>query len=154
MGVSAGREVDVCVVGLGPTGRALAHRAVRAGLSVTAVDPRPERLWPPTFSCWVDELPEWLPSTAIATTIPAPTVWTETEHRIDRPYCVLSKPGLHAALALDDATVVPGRATRVDAHEVELADGTVHPAAAGFAHPGVAGQHHTDVLRTGQCRAD
>ncbi|MGY5281167.1 lycopene cyclase family protein [Nocardia gipuzkoensis] len=132
MGVSAGREVDVCVVGLGPTGRALAHRAMRAGLSVTAVDPRPDRLWPPTFSCWVDELPEWLPSTAIATTIPAPTVWTETEHRIDRPYCVLSKPGLHAALALDDATVVPGRATRVDAHEVELADGTVHRAAAVF----------------------
>ncbi|MBF6341593.1 lycopene cyclase [Nocardia abscessus] len=132
MGVSAGREVDVCVVGLGPTGRALAHRATRAGLSVTAIDPRPERLWPPTFSCWVDELPEWLPSTAVATTIPAPTVWTGTEHRIDRPYCVLSKPGLHAALALDDATVVPGRATRVDAHEVELADGTVHRAAAVF----------------------
>ncbi|MGK8485777.1 lycopene cyclase family protein [Nocardia asiatica] len=132
MGVSAGREVDVCVVGLGPTGRALAHRAMRAGLSVTAVDPRPDRLWPPTFSCWVDELPQWLPATALATTIPAPTVWTKTEHRIDRPYCVLSKPGLHAALALDDATVVPGRATRVDAHEVELADGTVHRAAAVF----------------------
>ncbi|MGK8504450.1 lycopene cyclase family protein [Nocardia asiatica] len=132
MGVSAGREVDVCVVGLGPTGRALAYRAMRAGLSVTAVDPRPDRLWPPTFSCWVDELPQWLPATALATTIPAPTVWTKTEHRIDRPYCVLSKPGLHAALALDDATVVPGRATRVDAHEVELADGTVHRAAAVF----------------------
>ncbi|WP_280493251.1 lycopene cyclase family protein [Nocardia asiatica] len=132
MGVSAGREVDVCVVGLGPTGRALAHRAMRAGLSVTAVDPRPDRLWPPTFSCWVDELPQWLPATALATTIPAPTVWTKTEHRIDRPYCVLSKPGLRAALALDDATVVPGRATRVDGHEVELADGTVHRAAAVF----------------------
>ncbi|MEU6831103.1 lycopene cyclase family protein [Nocardia beijingensis] len=132
MGVSADRQVDVCVVGLGPTGRALAHRAMRAGLSVTAIDPRPERLWPPTFSCWVDELPRWLPATAIATTIPAPTVWTKTEHRIDRPYCVLSKPGLRAALPLDDATVVTGRATRVDAHEVELADGAVHRAAAVF----------------------
>ncbi|MFI5535713.1 lycopene cyclase family protein [Nocardia sp. NPDC051900] len=132
MGVSADREVDVCVVGLGPTGRALAHRAMIAGLSVTAIDPRPERLWPPTFSCWVDELPQWLPSTAVATTIPAPRVWTKTEHRIDRPYCVLSKPGLRAVLPLDDATVVAGRATRVDAHEVELADGTVHRAAAVF----------------------
>ncbi|MBF6192821.1 lycopene cyclase family protein [Nocardia implantans] len=132
MGVSADREVDVCVVGLGPTGRALAHRAMNAGLSVTAIDPRPERLWPPTFSCWVDELPRWLPATAIATTIPAPTVWTKTEHRIERPYCVLSKPGLRAALPLDDATVVAGRATRVDAHEVELADGAVHRAAAVF----------------------
>ncbi|MER7454549.1 lycopene cyclase family protein [Nocardia beijingensis] len=132
MGVSADREVDVCVVGLGPTGRALAHRVMRAGLSVTAIDPRPERLWPPTFSCWVDELPPWLPATAIATTIPAPTVWTKTEHRIDRPYCVLSKPGLRAALPLDDATVVTGRATRVDAHEVELTDGAVHRAAVVF----------------------
>ncbi|MGV9334063.1 lycopene cyclase family protein [Nocardia sp. NPDC003726] len=132
MGVSADREVDVCVVGLGPTGRALAHRAMNAGLSVSAIDPRPERLWPPTFSCWVDELPRWLPATAIATTIPAPTVWTKTEHRIERPYCVLSKPGLRAALPLDDATVVAGRATRVDAHEVELADGAVHRAATVF----------------------
>ncbi|WP_039795387.1 lycopene cyclase family protein [Nocardia araoensis] len=132
MGVSGDREVDVCVVGLGPTGRALAHRAMVAGLSVTAIDPRPDRLWPPTFSCWVDELPQWLPPTAIATTIPAPTVWTKTEHRIDRPYCVLSKPGLRTALPLDDATVVAGRATRVDAHEVELTDGTVHRAAAVF----------------------
>ncbi|MEV6324241.1 lycopene cyclase family protein [Nocardia sp. NPDC051787] len=132
MGVSAVQEVDVCVVGLGPAGRALAHRALRAGLSVTAIDPRPDRLWPPTFSCWVDELPDWLPSSAVATTIPAPTVWTKTDHRIDRPYCVLSKPGLRAALPLDDATVVAGRATRVDAHEVELADGTVHTATAVF----------------------
>ncbi|MGO4617992.1 lycopene cyclase family protein [Nocardia sp. 2YAB30] len=132
MALSAVREVDVCVVGLGPTGRALAHRAMRAGLSVTAIDPRPDRLWPPTFSCWVDELPDWLPSGAVATTIPAPTVWTTTEHRVDRPYCVLSKSGLREALPLDDATVVAGRASRVDAHEVELADGTVHTAAMVF----------------------
>ncbi|WP_327112471.1 lycopene cyclase family protein [Nocardia sp. NBC_01730] len=132
MGLSTVREIDVCVVGLGPTGRALAHRAMRAGLSVTAIDPRPDRLWPPTFSCWVDELPDWLPPGAVATTIAAPTVWTTTEHRIDRPYCVLSKPGLHEALPLDDATVVAGRAARVDAHEVELADGTVHTAATVF----------------------
>ncbi|ONM50749.1 lycopene cyclase family protein [Nocardia donostiensis] len=124
MAVSAVRDVDVCVVGLGPAGRALAHRAMVAGLSVAAVDPRPDRLWPPTFSCWVDELPEWLPAEVIASRIPAPTVWTKTRHRIERPYCVLSKPGLHAALALDDATVHAGRATRVDAHTVELADGT------------------------------
>ncbi|MGQ4618164.1 lycopene cyclase family protein [Nocardia sp. R7R-8] len=130
MGVST--EVDVCVVGLGPTGRALAHRAMIAGLTVTAIDPRPDRLWPPTFSCWADELPHWLPHTTVATTIPAPTVWTKSVRRIDRPYCVLSKPGLRAALSLDDATVVAGRATRVGAHQVELADGAVHRAAAVF----------------------
>ncbi|MFR9752319.1 lycopene cyclase family protein [Nocardia sp. 004] len=132
MSVGTVREVDVCVVGLGPAGRALAHRALAAGLSVTAIDPRPNRLWPPTFSCWVDELPDWLPAGAIATTIPKPTVWTTTERRIDRPYCVLSKPGLRAALPLDNATVVASRATRVGAHEVELAGGAVHTAATVF----------------------
>ncbi|MFI7671198.1 lycopene cyclase family protein [Nocardia sp. NPDC049526] len=132
MGDSAVREFDLCVVGLGPTGRALAHRAVRAGFRVAAVDPRPERLWPPTFSCWIDELPEWLPSSAIAARIPKPTVWTKAEHRIDRPYCVLSKTGLRDALPLDDATVVAGRATRVETHEVELADGTPLRAATVF----------------------
>ncbi|TLF65410.1 lycopene cyclase [Nocardia asteroides NBRC 15531] len=131
-GVSVVREFDVCVVGLGPAGRGLAHRAAVAGLRVAAVDPRPERLFPPTFSCWVDELPGWLPESVIAQRIAAPTVWTKTEHRIERPYCVLSKAGLHAALALDDATVFAQRARRVDRHEVELANGRVISAATVF----------------------
>lgn len=122
--MSGQRVADLCVVGLGPTGRALAHRAVRAGMSVVAVDPRPERLWPPTFSCWVDELPDWLPREVIAQRIEAPTVWTKSAHRIERPYCVLSKPGLREALPLDDATVLTGRAASVGAHTVELNDGT------------------------------
>ncbi|MCP2317485.1 lycopene beta-cyclase [Nocardia amikacinitolerans] len=125
MSGGAVRAADLCVVGLGPTGRALAHRAMRAGLRVIAIDPRPERLFPPTYSCWVDELPEWLPPSAIGARIEAPTVWTKTEHRIPRPYCVLSKQGLYDALSLDDAEVIAARATRVDGHEVELADGTV-----------------------------
>ncbi|WP_216912058.1 lycopene cyclase family protein [Nocardia noduli] len=132
MSDSAVSDFDIAVVGLGPTGRALAHRAMLAGFRVAAVDPRPDRLWPPTFSCWVDELPRWLPAEAIAVRIPAPTVWTTTEHRIERPYCVLSKPGLHAALPLDDATVFAARATEVGAHEVELADGMKLRAATVF----------------------
>ncbi|WP_280267718.1 lycopene cyclase family protein [Nocardia wallacei] len=132
MSTPAVRDADVCVVGLGPTGRALAHRAMRAGMDVVAVDPRPERLWPPTFSCWVDELPGWLPSEAIAQRIEAPTVWTKSAHRIERPYCVLSKQGLRDALSLDEATVLAGRATSVDVHRVELNDGTAITAAAVF----------------------
>lgn len=119
------RHADICVVGLGPTGRAVAHRAMRAGFDVVAVDPRPDRLWSPTFSCWIDELPDWLPKSTIASRIPAPTVWTRTEHRIERPYCVLSKPLLFEALPLDDATVIAGRAASMDKHRVELRDGTV-----------------------------
>ncbi|QLY31776.1 lycopene cyclase family protein [Nocardia huaxiensis] len=132
----SGREVggaaDVCVVGLGPTGRALAHRAMVAGLKVVAVDPRPERLFVPTYSCWVDELPEWLPRTAIASLIERPTVWTDQELRIERQYCVLGKRQLWDALPLDDATVIAGRARTVEAHRVELADGTEVRAATVF----------------------
>ncbi|MFD7846408.1 lycopene cyclase family protein [Nocardia sp. NPDC059764] len=131
-GREVGRAADVCVVGLGPTGRALAHRAMVAGLRVVAVDPRPTRLWAPTFSCWVDELPQWLSHSAIASRIEAPAVWTTTEHRIPRPYCVLSKQGLFDALPLDDATVITGRARVVEAHRVELADGTEVRAATVF----------------------
>ncbi|WP_416567072.1 lycopene cyclase family protein [Nocardia testacea] len=120
------------MVGLGPTGRALAHRAMCAGLYVTAIDARPERLWSPTYACWVDELPQWLPSSVIAARMEAMTAWASTKHRIERPYCVLSKPGLRDALPLDDATVLAGRATRVDAHEVELADGRTIRAAVVF----------------------
>ncbi|WP_067695918.1 lycopene cyclase family protein [Nocardia jejuensis] len=132
----SGREVggaaDVCVVGLGPTGRGLAHRAMTAGLTVVAVDPRPERLWAPTYSCWVDELPEWVPEKAIASRIERPAVWTSRELRIDRAYCVLSKRGLFESLPLDDATVVRGRARTVEPHRVELADGTEVRAAVVF----------------------
>ncbi|GAB2561535.1 lycopene cyclase family protein [Nocardia heshunensis] len=131
-GREVGRAADVCVVGLGPTGRALAHRAMAAGLRVVAIDPRPTRLWAPTYSCWVDELPEWLGHNAIASRIDAPVVWTTAEHRIPRPYCVLSKQGLFDALPLDDATVVTGRARIVEAHRVELADGTEVRAATVF----------------------
>ncbi|NNH71791.1 lycopene cyclase [Nocardia uniformis] len=127
-----GKGADICVVGLGPTGRALAHRAVRAGLNVVAVDPRPERLWVPTYSCWIDELPQWLSHSAIASRIEAPVVWTKAERRIERPYCVLSKQGLWDALPLDGATVIAQRARVVDAHRVELADGTEVKAATVF----------------------
>ncbi|MBF6191361.1 lycopene cyclase [Nocardia beijingensis] len=125
-------KVDICVVGLGPAGRALAHRAMRAGLTVAAVDPRPDRLWPPTFGCWVDELPSWLPATVIATRITQPVVWTTRRHRIDREYCVLSKPGLRSALPLDDAHILAARATRVEPHRVELSDGSAITAATVF----------------------
>lgn len=122
-------EFDICVVGLGPSGRALAHRATVAGLRVAAVDPRPDRLWTPTYACWIDELPDWLPLAVIATRIRTPTVWTDEEHRIERPYCVLSKTGLRDALPIDAATVYAGRARRIEAHTVELAAGKVIRAA-------------------------
>ena len=46
--VTAATTFDVAVVGLGPAGRALASRCAARGLSVLAVDPRPEAVWAPT----------------------------------------------------------------------------------------------------------
>ncbi|MFH5207380.1 lycopene cyclase family protein [Antrihabitans sp. NCIMB 15449] len=117
------RRVDVCVVGLGPTGRALAHRSAQAGLRVAAVDPRPDRIWTPTYSAWLDELPSWLPPSVVASRIEAPTVWTTTERKIERPYVVLSKPRLFDALPLDDVQIEAQRATALTARRVTLADG-------------------------------
>ena len=114
---------DVCVVGLGPTGRALASRCASAGLNVAVVDPRPDRLWVPTYSAWVDELPAWLPNSVIASRIEAPTVWTSVERRIERPYAVLSKTELWKAMPLEGVHIEAQRATGLTARRVDLADG-------------------------------
>ncbi|WP_068273935.1 lycopene cyclase family protein [Aldersonia kunmingensis] len=124
--------VDVCIVGLGPTGRGLASRCLASGLTVAAVDPHPDRLWVPTYSCWVDELPAWLPESVIASRIEAPTVWTLSEHRIERPYAVMSKTELWKALPIAGGRVEAQKATSVGAHRVELADGTAITAEAVF----------------------
>lgn len=123
MGSARNVVADVCVVGLGPGGRAIASRAVQAGLSVVAIDPQPNRVWYPTYSCWLDELPGLLPDTVIAARIEKPTVWARDEQRVERPYCVLSKPGLRDALPLDGARVVAGRAANLMSNGIELTDG-------------------------------
>ncbi len=84
-------------------------------------------------------MPAWLPATAIATTIPAPTIWTTVRRRIDRPYCVLSKHGLRDALPVDGAVVVEGRAAQLTAHQVTLTDGRVFDATAVLDTRGLPG---------------
>ena len=51
---------DLLVVGAGPAGRALAHRACVAGLAVTVVDPAPDQEWTATFGLFGDDLPLWI----------------------------------------------------------------------------------------------
>lgn len=116
-------QFDVAVVGLGPTGRGLASRCAQAGLRVAVVDPRPDRMWVPTYSAWIDELPAWLPDAVIASRVEAPTVWTTVEHRIERPYAVLSKTELWKALPLDGVHVEAQRAVDLTARTVTLANG-------------------------------
>ncbi|SEL41858.1 lycopene cyclase family protein [Rhodococcus maanshanensis] len=115
---------DLAVVGLGPAGRALAHRAAAAGLDVVAVDPHPDRRWTPTYAAWCDELPGWLDGPAVvAARVERPRVWTTREQVLPRPYCVLDNDALLAALDLGSARVLAGSAAEVEPGRVILRDG-------------------------------
>lgn len=114
---------DVAVVGLGPAGRAIAHRCAAAGLNVTALDPHPSRTWTPTYSAWADELPSWLPRVAVASYAHKPAVWTDHHQIIDRTYCVLDTPALQSALSLDGVRVEAAAAVEVTGSAVRTADG-------------------------------
>ncbi|MEA3527407.1 lycopene cyclase family protein [Nocardia implantans] len=115
---------DLVVCGLGPAGRALAHRAVLRGLTVIAVDPAPERRWTATYAMWADELPGWLPPQVVGATVSRPMAWGTRAHRLDRPYVVLDTARLQTSLHLGDANVVSDRAIQVGPGHVTLASGT------------------------------
>ncbi|NNH68297.1 lycopene cyclase [Nocardia uniformis] len=104
---------DLLVCGLGPAGRALAHRALARGLSVTVVDPNPDRAWTATYAAWADELPTWLPPNVIATTTDNPTAWAERRIELRRPYAVLDTPALQHALPLSGARIIADRVAEI-----------------------------------------
>ncbi|VFA97231.1 lycopene cyclase family protein [Nocardia cyriacigeorgica] len=116
---------DVVVCGLGPAGRALAHRCLARGLSVSVVDPAPQRTWTATYAAWADELPGWLDPAAVAATIEQPVAWGGREHRIDRRYAVLDTGRLQQSLDLTGARVHADRVTDLTRHTVTLASGPV-----------------------------
>ncbi|TSD95334.1 lycopene cyclase family protein [Skermania sp. ID1734] len=114
---------DVAIVGLGPAGRALAHRCLRHGLRVSVVDPHPKRRWTPTYACWLDELPSWIAPAVIAQTIAHPAVWANQRRALDRPYCVLDTAALQDSLTLDGADSYAATAVGLDRHTVALSSG-------------------------------
>lgn len=116
--------VDMAIVGAGPAGRSLAHRATAAGLRVTLIDPAPQRLWRATYGAWADELPEWLDPTAIAAQSDSVVVYTPRRRVIERTYVTLDTAALQASLQIGDVTTIAQKATRVLAGSVRLADGT------------------------------
>ncbi|WP_164473724.1 FAD-dependent oxidoreductase [Gordonia insulae] len=75
---------DVAVVGAGPAGRALAHHLLLRGLTVTLVDPHPNAPWRPTYACWTDELPPWLPADAVSAQVDSVEIRTPDAARIAR----------------------------------------------------------------------
>lgn len=123
--MSETRSADIVVVGLGPAGRALTHRAAVAGLDVVAVDPHPDRRWTPTYSSWADELPDWLEPSAVRSTTHTPAVFTTKRTSIARTYCVLDTDGLQRALSANEVPVHAAHAVEVTSSTVTLADGTV-----------------------------
>ncbi|MFI6866191.1 lycopene cyclase family protein [Nocardia sp. NPDC050406] len=100
---------DLLVCGLGPAGRALAHRALAHGLSVTVVDPNPDRRWSATYAAWADELPNWLPPTVIASSVDNPVAWTRRRIDLRRRYVVLDTPALQDSLDLPGARIISAR---------------------------------------------
>ncbi|GAB2632771.1 lycopene cyclase family protein [Nocardia goodfellowii] len=119
--------VDMVVCGLGPAGRALAHRGLRRGLSVTVVDPAPDRRWTATYAAWLDELPGWLDPAVPVATIDRPVAWGTRRHEVDRTYTVLDTARLQRSLDIAGAQVVRDRAIDVGRHSVTLASGAVIP---------------------------
>lgn len=113
----------VLVLGLGPSGRSVAHRLAAHGIEVTAVDRSPDRIWTPTYAAWADELPGWLPTATIATRDPQPRAWAGGEHRIERTYCVLDTPVLQSSLDLSEVEVLTGTVDRLTATTATLTDG-------------------------------
>ncbi|GEE02777.1 hypothetical protein nbrc107696_32230 [Gordonia spumicola] len=116
---------DLAVVGAGPAGRALAHRACAAGLRVAVIDPAPDRRWTATYGMYADDFPEWLDPGVAASTSSTITVFTPDEHVVERGYAVLDTTRLQAALTLTASTIVAARATSVTTDLVTCADGTV-----------------------------
>ncbi|WP_280422895.1 lycopene cyclase family protein [Nocardia carnea] len=118
-------HADIAICGLGPAGRALAHRCLANGMSVVAIDPNPRRRWRATYAAWTDELPPWLDSTAIAATVARPQAHGRRAHAIPRAYTVLDTARLQHSLDLDGATVLTGRATALGRHTVTLDTGEI-----------------------------
>lgn len=112
---------DLIVCGLGPAGRALAHRCLAHGMSVIAIDPAPDRRWSATYAGWHDELPEWLDPSVIATTVPHPTAWGTRQHSLDRTYIVFNSATLRNSLNLDGAHLVADRVVDIQHNTVTVA---------------------------------
>ncbi|GAA4814156.1 lycopene cyclase family protein [Tomitella cavernea] len=107
---SAGGAVDLAVVGLGPAGRALAHRAAARGLDVVAIDPHPHRPWRATYAAWVDEVPGWLGDDVWRARIPRPRVHGVWERALDRTYGIFDNAALRRRLDLSAVRVISGSA--------------------------------------------
>lgn len=111
MDTTGGGLYDVAVVGLGPAGRALASRCAASGLTVLAIDPRPDEPWRQTLSLWADQLPPWLREQScgadvVAHRVHGPALYSPDRAVLPREYAVLDTDALRAALPLGPGVTV------------------------------------------------
>ncbi|MFE3957433.1 lycopene cyclase family protein [Nocardia sp. NPDC059091] len=127
---------DLLICGAGPAGRALAHRALAHGLSVTIVDPHPRRRWTATYAAWADELPQWIAPEAVGATVDRPIAWAQHRIELDRRYVVFDTARLQDSLDLPGARLLQDSVTDIapaarhrhdglDLPSVRLASGSV-----------------------------
>lgn len=114
----------LAVVGAGPAGRSLAHRAAAAGIDVVLVDRDPDRVWRSTYATWTDELPRWVDPTAVSHQVDSVAVYSPGHHTLHRGYTVLDTQTLQSSLGLDGVRVVAGTAMTADAQSVSVSTGT------------------------------
>jgi len=96
---------DVAVVGLGPAGRALAHRLSLSGLTVLGVDPHPHRAWPQTLGGWTRQIPQWVPAEVVSLTVDEPRLRAAGDHIIDDQYAILDNTLLQQSIPLMGVTL-------------------------------------------------
>ncbi|MFC9994108.1 lycopene cyclase family protein [Nocardia sp. NPDC127526] len=128
---------DLVVCGSGPAGRALAHRALSRGLSVTVIDPQPHRRWTATYAAWADELPGWLSPQVVAAAVDQPVAWGARRAELDRRYVVFDTAALQDSLDLDGARIIADRVAGIagpsrsghalDLPSVRLVSGAILP---------------------------
>lgn len=114
---------DLAVVGAGPAGRSLAHRALAAGLRVAVVDPEPDAAWSATYGVYTADLPDWFDDGAVAARAESITVFTPTERVIPHGYAIMNAPAFQRTLGLDGADVRACLAVAVSATTVTCSDG-------------------------------
>ncbi|AKK03190.1 lycopene cyclase family protein [Corynebacterium epidermidicanis] len=86
---------DLIIVGLGPAGAALGHRAQARGLKVLGIDPQTR--WVNTFGLFRDELPDWLSDIPVSSRS-FPTARALRTHQLAREYVILDNDALRRRL--------------------------------------------------------
>lgn len=94
--------LDLAVVGGGPAGLAVAQQVSAAGLSVCAIDPSPEVVWPNNYGVWVDEFDALGLTDCLDATWPGAVVYVDEDpssHKLlTRPYARVARHRLKSRM--------------------------------------------------------